>query len=127
MTEVKLFRRADQDLEPGAEGAAVRGLVNKGFSERLGAGIGVFRDCAVEWTVTYDEVLFILEGTFRLRVGGEVYHAGPGDTLWIPKDTALVYEADAPVTFFYAVSPVEASPSTGEVKTYPTAPPGATT
>jgi len=120
---VRHFRKSDQDLTPGATGAAVRGLVNTAFSERLGAGIGVFRDCSMEWTVTYDEVLFILEGQFRLKTKGGIFGAGPGDTLWIPEGTWLVYEADEPVTFFYAVAPVTGSPTTGEPHTYPSSSP----
>jgi len=116
---VKLFRKADQDLTPGENGAAVHGLVNTSFSRQMGAGIGVFEDCSMEWTVTYDEILFILEGQFRLKTRVGTFHAGPGDTLWIPKDTWVVYEADAPVTFFYAVSPITGSPTTSIAQSYP--------
>lgn len=116
---VKLFRKADQDLAPGENGAAVRGLVNTAFSPRMGAGIGVFENCAMEWTVTYDEVLFILDGQFRLQTREGTYRAGPGDTLWIPEGTWVVYEADAPVTFFYAVCPVSGSPTTSVAQAYP--------
>ena len=119
---VKLFRKADQDFTPSDGGAAL-GLVNTSYSEALGAGIGTFEDCAMEWTVTYDEVLFITEGELTLRVGGDAYRAGPGDVLLIPKDTALVYEAGEKVTYFYAVCPVEKSPSTNQPIDYPTAPP----
>jgi ethanolamine utilization protein EutQ len=123
MLGVRLFRKSDQDLVPGASGAAVQGLVNTSFSTRLGAGIGVFRDCEMEWTVTYDEVLFILDGEFRLKTRDGTFHAGPGDTLWIPEGTWLVYTATAPVTFFYAVAPVDRSPSTQIARAHPTAPP----
>ena len=123
MPDVKLFRKADQDLTPADNGVAVRGLVNTAFSGRLGAGIGVFEDCAMEWTVTYDEVLFILEGQFRLETDTGTFHAGPGDTLWIPEGTRIVYAADAPVTFFYAVAPLERSPSTGKPDSFPTTAP----
>ncbi len=119
---VKLFRKADQDFTP-VNGAAILGLVNTSFSEALGAGIGTFEDGAIECTVTYYEVLFIMEGTFTLRAGGDAYRAGPGDVLWIPKDTALVYEADEKVTFFYAVCPAANSPSAGKPIAYPTAGP----
>jgi ethanolamine utilization protein EutQ (cupin superfamily) len=122
MAEVKLFREQDQKFTM-EDGAAVLALVNAGNSPAMGAGIGIFEDCRIEWTVTYDEVLFIHKGNFRLRVGKDVYHAGPGDTLWIPANTALVYEADAPVTFFYAVYPATKSPSAMKHVTYPSAPP----
>ena len=123
MADVKLFRKADQDFTLNDAGAGVLALVNAGFSDAMGAGIGVFEDCAIEWTVTYDELLFIHEGNFTLRVGDAAYHAGPGDTLWIPKDTPLVYEAKEKVTFFYAVHPAGASPSASKTTAYPTAPP----
>ena len=123
MAEVKLFRKADQDFTLNDAGAAVHALVNAGFSDAMGAGIGVFEGCEMEWTVTYDELLFIHEGNFTLRVGDAAYNAGPGDTLWIPKDTPLVYEAKEKVTFFYAVYPASASPSASQTTAYPTAPP----
>jgi hypothetical protein len=51
------------------------------------------------------------------------FHAGPGDILWIPKNTALIYEAKGRVTFFYEVHPVGLSPSTSQTTPYPTSPP----
>ena len=35
----------------------------------MGAGIATFDGCSIEWTVLYDEVIVVLEGTFRLVVG----------------------------------------------------------
>ncbi len=119
---VKLFRKADQDFTP-RNGAAILRLVNCSYSEGLGGGIGTFEDCRIEWTVTYDEILFITEGNFTLRVDDDAYHAGPGDTLWIPKDTAMVYEADENVTFFYAVFPDAKLPPPTRPIDYPTAGP----
>jgi ethanolamine utilization protein EutQ (cupin superfamily) len=59
-----------------------------------------------------------------LRVGGQVFRAGEGDVLWIPRGTALVYEAAEKVVFFYAVYPAGRSPSTSETAVFPTAPSG---
>ena len=123
MGDVKLFRQRDLDLAPNKDGIVTAPVVNRGFSAAMGAGIGVFEQCHIEWTVTYDEVLFIKDGNFTLRVGDKAYHAGPGDILWIPRDTPLVYEARDKVTFFYAVCPVEKSPSTSMTTAYPTTPP----
>ena len=92
MSEVKHFRFRDLDLTPTADGPTLP-LINVGYSHDLGAGIGAFENCAVPWTVTYDEVLFIKEGVLTPRVAGPVFLAGEGDVLWIPRDTALVCEA----------------------------------
>lgn len=121
---VQLFRKSDQPFDLSNDNkASVLALVNVSNSDSLGAGIGIFdAGCNIPWTVTYDEVLFIHEGNFKLRVGEEVFNAGPGDTLWIPANTELVYDAPERVTFFYAVSPVSNSPSTGVAKTFPDTP-----
>ncbi len=125
MSGVKLFRREDQDFtfEEGAD-SSVFAFVNAGNSDTMGGGFGVFgAGCDMEWTVTYDEFIFIHQGRFKLRVGDDVYHAGPGDTLWIPKDTPLSYVADEDVWFFFTVYPATSSPSASQAKDYPAAPP----
>lgn len=125
MSNVKLFKAEDQDFAfKEGENEAVFAFVNAGNSDTMGGGYGVFgAGTDMEWTVTYDEMLFIHKGRFKLRVGDKVYHAGPGDTLWIPKDTPLSYVCDEDVWFFFAVCPATASPSAGQKITYPDAPP----
>ena len=113
MSETKLFRKDELDLEP-VNGMKTIGLVNVSFSEELGAGIGVFEDCSIPWHITYDEVIYILDGQFTLRVGDKVFEGGPGDVLWVPRNTRIVYEAQERVTFFYAVLPAGEAPSTAK-------------
>lgn len=123
--KVQLFRKEDQRFDlPNENKASVLALVNVSNSDTLGAGVGIFdAGCNIPWTVTYDEVLFIHDGKFKLRIGNDVFNAGPGDTLWIPANTELVYDAPERVTFFYAVSPVGNSPSTGVGREFPDATP----
>jgi ethanolamine utilization protein EutQ (cupin superfamily) len=92
MPGVKLFRREDQDLSFDGnladESYCISAFVNASNSETMGGGFGVFgAGSNVEWTVTYDEFLFIHSGRFQLKIGEDIFHAGPGDSLWIPKDT----------------------------------------
>lgn len=119
---VRLFRHDPANFRAGENGIAANGLVNAGFSSQLGAGVGVFERCSVPWTPDYDEVLFILDGVLRLRVGDKTYVAGRGDTIWIPKGTAIVYEASVRTTFFYAVCPVQNSISTQVERNFEEAP-----
>lgn len=120
---VKLFRRDETQFEPGPNGIAAHGLINAGFSKQMGAGVGVFEKCSVEWTLDYDEVLFIIDGKLRLHVSEKTYEAGAGDVLWIPSGTAIVYEATVRTAFFYAVSPVQNSISTSQAQSFPESPP----
>ena len=113
MLETKIFRKKDLDLEP-VNGMKTIGLVNVSFSDELGAGIGVFEDCSIPWHITYDEVIYILEGQFTLQVGDKIFEAGPGDVLWVPRNTDIVYIAQERVTFFYSVLPAGNAPSTAK-------------
>jgi len=124
MSEVQLFCKKDQNFNLGEINACVNALVNVGNSTTMGGGIGVFgAGSNMEWTVTYDEILFIHDGDFELQVGDVKYLAGPGDVLWVPSGTALIYKAEKDVTFFYAVSPVSNSPSTSTAQSFTTTAP----
>ena len=72
----------------------------------MGAGIAVFEDSSVEWTVKYDELICVLRAHFRLVVGDDRFECEPG-VLWIPNGTALKYESDGPAEVFYSLYPVD--------------------
>lgn len=112
MAEVVLFKAGEMRFGPfggpPGEGRIAR-LVGPEMSSSMGAGIATFDGCSIEWTVLYDELIVVLEGTFRMRHGpgyGEVTEARPGDVLWIPEGTALKYEGEKSKVF-YAVHPVD--------------------
>jgi len=104
----RLFKRADMTFAdfggpPGK--ATIARVVGPDLSISMGAGLTTFDGCSLEWTVLYDEVIVGIEGLSRLRVGDEVFEAGPGDIIWIPEGTPLKYEGDG-ATVFYALYPV---------------------
>ena len=104
-----LFKRSAMTFDDfGAkEGkAGIARLVGPDMSTTMGGGIATFDQCAVEWTVRYDELIVVLEGTFKLKAGDEMFEAKPGDVLWIPAETPLVYMGDKAVVF-YSVYPID--------------------
>lgn len=106
---VLLFRRKDMEFTnfggpPGKAGIAR--LVGPELSRTMGGGIATFDGCSIEWTVLYDELVVVLEGRFRLRLGRRRIEAGPGDVIWIPEGTALRYEGDKAVVA-YVLYPVD--------------------
>jgi ethanolamine utilization protein EutQ len=112
MPEAKLFKRSEMTFAayggpPGK--ATIARLVGPDISKTMGAGIATFDGCSIEWTVLYDEVIVVLEGRFRLRLGkdfGQVMEAGPGDLIWLPEGTPLKYEGDRAVVC-YVLDPVD--------------------
>lgn len=109
MSGVRLFRRQEMQFDayggPPGEATIAR-LVGPEISRSMGAGIATFDACSIEWTVLYDEVIVVLEGRFRLRVGAQTIAGDPGDVIWIPEGTALRYEGERAVVF-YALHPVD--------------------
>lgn len=80
-------------------------LVTPEFSETLGGGIVIFEKCSYEWTVTYDEILYVLDGQLRVIVAGENFDCDTGDAIWLPRDSPLIYETEGKAVCFYAIYP----------------------
>ena len=71
----------------------------------LAAGFMEF-DCAkLPWNLTYDEVDYVVEGTFTVETGGKVYTCVAGDVLYIPKDTQVVFGSPNQAKVFYVTYP----------------------
>lgn len=109
MTDVRHFPSREMRFEtyggPPGEARIAR-LVGPELSSSMGGGIATFDGCSIEWTVLYDELIVVLEGNFRLRLGDRIIEAGPGDVIWLPEGTPLRYEGDG-ARVFYALSPVD--------------------
>ncbi|KAF1054177.1 MAG: Ethanolamine utilization protein EutQ [Stenotrophomonas maltophilia] len=110
MTTVRHFPLAEQTFQPYSghplERAAISRLIGTEDSQTMGAGLARFDACSISWTVLYDELIVVLEGRFRLRLGDRVVDAVPGDVIWVPENTPLAYEGDG-ATVFYALYPVD--------------------
>ena len=81
--------------------------VDSSISRTLAAGLCIFEDCSMDYTMTYDDVLYILEGELVFRTGEYEVHCGPGDTMWVPDTISGTFEAQGRCKVFYAVHPVD--------------------
>jgi len=106
----RVFRAVDRRLIPAVTPGGTTAIareVNRDISRSIGAGIEYLEDAVIDWTVTYDEVLFIHEGQLRVEFDGQAHDCGPGDIVWLPLGTRLRYVASARVGYFYALFPVD--------------------
>ena len=104
-----VFRRATTAFQPYGEGqgnASIARLVGPQDSQTMGAYLARFDERPVTWTVRYDEVIVCVEGVLRLTVGGTVHELPPGDVIWIPEDTDVVYNGTDCLAFI-AIAPVD--------------------
>ncbi|MEO7468687.1 MAG: cupin domain-containing protein [Sphingobium limneticum] len=104
---VKVIRSQDVTLKDrgGPPGHAEVGrAIDASLSSTMGAGFGRFDGCAIEWTLLYDEIVYVIAGTFTVTVDGELHAAHAGDVMWIPEGTSVIYGGEA-AHIFYAVQP----------------------
>lgn len=110
MDRLRIFRASSRVLGTAVTATRTTSIareINAGFSSHIGAGIEYLEDVTIDWTVTYDEVLFIHEGNLTVESEGERHECRPGDIVWLPNGTALRYIAKEKVSYFYALYPVD--------------------
>ena len=76
-------------------------------SPRLGAGVMEMRATTFPWTLQYDEIDYVLEGTLSIRSGGQTVTAGPGEMILIPKGSAIEFSAPDYARFLYITYPAD--------------------
>ena len=84
--------------------AQIAEITGTGEGTVLGTGFARFTDAHIPWTIKYDEVLLVLEGTVTVRTGGRDLKAGPQDCIWLPAGTELEYITSSALVF-YAIHP----------------------
>lgn len=58
-----------------------------------------------DWTLNYDEVDYIIEGTLVIKTEGSEITGNAGDVIMIPKGSSISFSAPGYVKFFYVTYP----------------------
>ncbi len=102
-SSLRVARLDDLEFAPRfeyGEMAQVAGICGDDDGTELGVGWGRLSDARIPWTIHYDEVLTVFEGKLRLHAEGEIHELGPGDCIWLPSGTELIYEAESALIHF---------------------------
>jgi ethanolamine utilization protein EutQ len=71
----------------------------------LAAGFMTFDRSELPWNLTYDEVEYVIEGDYVLTVDSQVFRAGPGDVIYVPKGSKVVFSSPSFAKVFYVTYP----------------------
>ena len=74
-------------------------------SERLGCGIMEMEETAFDWTLNYDEIDYVIDGTLEIIIDGKTVTGNRGDILFIPKGSKIQFSAPKFARFMYVVYP----------------------
>ena len=120
MSGPRVFHRNEMVLTDAVTptgNTSIARLINSTISNHIGAGIEYLEAVTIDWTVTYDEVLFILEGPLTIEFAEDDRHiCNTGDIVWLPKGTHLKYIAPSRAGYFYALYPVDWAARQGTVE-----------
>jgi ethanolamine utilization protein EutQ len=110
MEKCTLFPATERKFSPlaGPPGEiAIARDVDRPLSKTMGCSVLTMKQASLPWTVRYDEYFYCLDGELSLHVGDKTYVMEPGDGIWIPDNTKLVYEAKDSAEVIVALYPVD--------------------
>lgn len=76
-------------------------------SPRLGVGIMEMQDTTFPWTLSYDEMDYVVSGRLDILVDGCRVSAGPGEIVYIPKGSSIEFSVAGHARFLYFVYPAD--------------------
>ncbi|MDR1421655.1 MAG: cupin domain-containing protein [Coriobacteriales bacterium] len=82
-----------------------RQLMTSEESPNLAFGFLDIEESSFDWFLGYDEVDYILRGTWEITIDGTKYVGHAGDTMFIPKNTAVTFGSPDHATVFYTAYP----------------------
>ncbi len=76
-------------------------------SPRLGCGIMEMTDTTFDWTLNYDEIDYIIEGSLSIIINGDTVTANRGELILIPKGSKIKFSTPNYARFIYVTYPAD--------------------
>lgn len=76
-------------------------------SPRLGCGIMEMEETTFNWTLDYDEIDYVIEGSLSIIKNGKKVTAGPGEIILIPKGSSIQFSVSGKARFLYVTYPAD--------------------
>lgn len=76
-------------------------------SPRMGCGVMEMDKSAFDWTLRYDEIDYMIEGSLEIVIDGRKVVGNKGDIIFIPRDTAITFSVPEFARFMYVTYPAD--------------------
>lgn len=76
-------------------------------SPRLGCGIMEMKETTFDWTLNYDEVDYVIEGTLDIIINGKTVSASAGELILIPRGSSIQFSVKDYARFIYVTYPAD--------------------
>ncbi len=107
---LRLFSVSEEDwLDTGNSNHKVytKDLVSLTESPRLGCGLMVMEDTTFDWTLGYDEIDYIIDGTLTIIIDGRRITANSGELILIPSGSSIQFSVEGKASFIYVTYPAD--------------------
>lgn len=108
--KVPLVSVTDKDLmNTGKAGDIVytKDLFTLEESKRLGCGVMEMKETTFDWTLNYDEIDYVIEGTLNIIINGKTATANAGELVLIPKGSSIKFSVPNYARFIYVTYPAD--------------------
>lgn len=105
----KIGVTAEDRMDTGHPGDRVytHDLFSLAESPRLGCGIMEMEQTTFDWTLNYDEIDYVIEGSLTIIKNGTSVTAGPGELILIPKGSKIQFSVPRSARFLYVTYPAD--------------------
>lgn len=76
-------------------------------SPRLGCGVMEMKSTTFDWTLNYDEIDYVIEGSLSIIINGETVTANAGELILIPKGSSIKFSVPHYARFIYVTYPAD--------------------
>lgn len=76
-------------------------------SGRLGCGIMEMKNTTFDWTLNYDEIDYVIEGSLTIIINGSQVTAREGEVILIPKGSKIQFSVPGTARFLYVTYPAD--------------------
>jgi len=74
-------------------------------SPRLGCGLMEMKETSFDWTLNYDEIDYVIEGTLEVIIDGRKVVANKGEIILIPKNSKIQFSVPNYAKFMFVTYP----------------------
>lgn len=71
----------------------------------MSAGFLTIEKSSFEWELCYEELDYVIEGTLTVTINGKTFTAYPGDILYVPSGSKVVWGSPDKMKLFYVTYP----------------------
>lgn len=93
------------DTGRASDKVGIKEILNIKECPNMATGFMTIDHSEFDWTLRYDELDYIVEGSMDITINGKTYTGKQGDVFYIPKDTSITFGSRDSCKFFFSTYP----------------------